>query len=566
VAARLGAGDRGQVKRGGFILFVGLLAFLGLVFYHPLFRVLQRGLTEGGKWSFSPLGTILTDGYYLHIIVFSLKQAIMSTLLSLGIGLPGAYLLTRYSFPGKTAIRSLTVIPFVLPAIVVALGFILFFGNSGWVNQWLMSLFHLSNPPLHILYSLTGIVLAHVFYNAPIVTRVVNAAWEGIDPEIDEAASSLGAGGIRRFVGITLPLLSPALLSSAALVFIFSFLSFPIVLTLGGARYATIEVGIYTLVRTLLDYRLGSALILVETALSLSFTYLYLKAEGGFAVLTQGSRRLVVYPLFVRKASIGRVFIVVYIVIISVFFLGPISSVLVDSLRVAGRWSCESYRQIFALSYNPFLGVSPLRTVLNSLFIGGIATAISLPVGTLIAMFAVRSRLPGRRLIEAILMAPLAVSSVAIGFAVLYGLGGAPLHLSGTLIAIALAHAILTYPFVVRVIRPVLEGLDPSLVEAARSLGASRNRAFFEVILPLIGPGMLAAAVFAFALSIGEMTATIMLMRPGLGTMPVAVYSLLSARQFGAASAMGMILIVVTAVAFLAIDRLGKRGTKCQSL
>lgn len=261
-----------------------------------------------------------------------------------------------------------------------------------------------------------------------------------------------------------------------------------------------------------------------------------------------------------------KMVIAAYIIIAAVFFLGPISSVLVDSLRVRGQWSVESYRQIFTLGYNPFLGVSPLRTILNSLFIAGISTAISLPVGIIIAMFAVRSHLPGRRLLEAILMAPLAVSSVAIGFAVLYGLGGAPLHLSGTLIAIALAHAILTYPFVVRVIRPVLEGLDQSLVEAARSLGASPIRAFFEVILPLIGPGILVAAVFGFALSIGEMSATIMLMRPGLGTMPIAVYSLLSARQFGAASAMGMILVVVAGIAFLVIDRLGKRGVGCRTL
>ena len=554
------------MKKGGFLVFIGLLAFLGLVFYQPLFSVLRRGLTEGGRWSLSPLATILTDSYFVHIIVFSLKQAALSTLLSLGIGLPGAYLLTRYSFPGKSAIRSLTVVPFVLPAVVVALGFILFFGESGWLNQWLMSVFHLPSPPLHILYSLTGIVLAHAFYNAPIVMRLVNASWEGIDPEIDEAAASLGAGGLRRFVGITIPLLTPALLSSAALVFIFSFLSFPIVLALGGARYATIEVGIYTLIRTLLDYKLGSALILVETALSLSLTYVYLKAEGGFATLTQGSRRVATYPLFSRKASMCKMVIAAYIIIAAVFFLGPISSVLVDSLRVRGQWSVESYRQIFTLGYNPFLGVSPLRTVLNSLFIGGISTAISLPVGILIAMFAVRGHLPGRRLLEAILMAPLAVSSVAIGFAVLYGLGGAPLHLSGTLIAIALAHAILTYPFVVRVIRPVLEGLDQSLVEAARSLGASPTRAFFEVILPLIGPGILVAAVFGFALSIGEMSATIMLMRPGLGTMPIAVYSLLSARQFGAASAMGMILVVVAGIAFVVIDRLGKRGVGCRTL
>jgi len=512
--------------------------------------------------SLAPLQEILSDPYYLRLIGFTIEQAALSTLASLAIGLPGAYLLTRYTFPGKEAIRSLTAVPFVLPAITVALGFILFFGNSGHLNRFLMDLFHLTEPPIRLLYSLRGIVLAHAFYNAPIVTRMVNAAWEGLDPAIDEGAISLGAGQLRRFLGITLPRLAPALLSSAALVFIFTFLSFPIVLSLGGARFATIEVEIYTLTRTLLDYRLGSALILVETFLSLGFTYIYLRTEGRFASMTRGEREGPTQPLFRGPITFGKWLLFVYSFLAAIFFLGPIVSILADSFRGDGGWTFSNYCELLSLAYSPFLGSSPLRTVLNSLLIAGISTSIALPVGTAVAWFAVRGRLPGRRIIEAILMAPLAVSSVAIGFAVLRGLSAPPLHLGGTLLAIACAHGILTYPFVVRSLRPVLEGLDVGLIEAARSLGASRVRAFFEVEFPLIRRGLLVAAVFAIALSMGEMSATIMLMRPGLSTIPVAVYGLLSARQFGAASAMAVVLIAVTAFAFLAIDLFGGREGK----
>ena len=550
------------MRRGWFVLLAIPAGFLALVFYYPLVLILRTGLSEGGRLTLAPLQEILADPYYLRLIGFTIEQAALSTLASLAIGLPGAYLLTRYTFPGKGAIRSLTAVPFVLPAITVALGFILFFGNSGHLNRFLMDLFHLTEPPVRLLYSLRGIVLAHAFYNAPIVTRIVNAAWEGLDPAIDEAAISLGTGRLRRFFGITLPRLAPALLSSAALVFVFTFLSFPIVLSLGGARYATIEVEIYTLTRTLLDYRLGSALILVETFLSLGFTYLYLRTEGRFASTTRGEREGLTQPLFRGRITIGKWLLLLYSFLAAIFFLGPIVSILADSFRGGGGWTFSNYCELLSLSYSPFLGSSPLRTVLNSLLIAGISTLIALPLGTAVAWFAVRSRLPGRRIIEAILMAPLAVSSVAIGFAVLRGLSGSPLHLGGTLLAIALAHGILTYPFVVRSLRPVLEGLDMGLIEAARSLGASRVRAFFEVEFPLIRRGLLVAAVFAIALSMGEMSATIMLMRPGLSTIPVAVYGLLSARQFGAASAMAVVLIAVTAFSFLAIDLLGGREGK----
>jgi len=557
MVARLGDGDHTTVTRGGYLLLLALAALLALVFYYPLALVLTGTFRSAGGWSLSALTSVISDPYYVHLIWFTIVQAAYSTLLSLGIGLVGAYILVHYDFPGKRTIRSLTVIPFVLPAIVVALGFILFFGNSGYLNRALICLFGLSRPPLRILYSLTGIVLAHAFYNAPIVMRVVSVSWEGFDPSIDEAAVSLGAGRLRRFIGITLPRLMPAILSSSALVFVFTFLSFPIVLTLGGARYATIEVGIYTLVRTLLDYNHGAALILVEMTISLFFTYLYLRAEGRLAIPTQGSRRLSPRRFLAPPVSVGKVLIALYVLLVGIFFLGPIVSIIVDSLRSAQSWSIANYAQLLSQRYSPFLGTSPLATVRTSLIIGSLATMASLLVGTMIAFFVVRGRIIGRWVIEAALMAPLAVSSVAIGFALLRGLSAPPLRLGGTLAAIVIAHAVLIYPFVVRVLRPILEGLDPQLVEAARSLGSSRLRAFLDIELPLLKRGLLVAAVFAFALSMGEMSATIILMRPGLSTIPIAVYGLLSARQFGAASAMAVVLIAVTAASFIVIDRLG---------
>jgi len=548
------------VTRSGYLLLVVLVGLLGVVFYYPLAVVLRGAFAVDGRWTLSGLAQVISDPYYLHLIRFTILQAVYSTLLSLAIGFPGAYVLSRYNFPGKRTLRSLTVVPFVLPAIVVALGFILFFGNNGYLNRALVDLFHLSGPPFRILYSLPGIVLAHAFYNAPIVMRVVSAAWEGLDPAIDEAAMSLGTGPIRRLVTITLPRLAPAILSASALVFVFTFLSFPIVLTLGGARYATIEVGIYTLVRTLLDYHLGAALILVEMMISLSFTYLYLRVEGSLAVATAGLKGQERVPLFAGPVRLGRALIAIYGILAGVFFIGPIAAIIADSLRAADAWTVSNYLQLVSSRYSPFLGTSPIATVRTSLIIGALATVVSLPAGTLIAFFVSRTRAIGRWAIEALLMAPLAVSSVAIGFAMLRGLAAGPLRIGGTLAAIVVAHAVLIYPFVVRVIRPVLEGLDPHLVEAARSLGSSRWRAFIDVELPLIKRGLLVATVFAFALSMGEMSATLILMRPGLSTIPVAVYGLLSARQFGAASAMAVVLIAVTAISFVAIDRLSKEG------
>ncbi|MFH1610118.1 MAG: ABC transporter permease subunit, partial [Candidatus Bipolaricaulota bacterium] len=161
--------------------------------------------------------------------------------------------------------------------------------------------------------------------------------------------------------------------------------------------------------------------------------------------------------------------------------------------------------------------------------------------------------------LETLLMAPLAVSSVVLGLALLLAFRRPPLSALGGTWAIVLAHTLIVYPFVVRAIRPLWDGLDPTVTEAARTLGATRFAAFRTVELPLLAGGVLAAGAFAFALSLGEMTAVAMLSGPGVMTMPMAIYHFLGNRDFGAASAMATVLMVTTALAAWAWDRLGTR-------
>ena len=539
---------------------VGLpLAFLGLFFYSPLIGLLREGIPH--------LTEILSSPYFRRVIFFTIEQALLSTLASVLLGFPLAYLLTRYDFPGKRIVKSLTIVPFVLPAIAVALGFTILFGRHGWLNDALMALFNLPEPPLKILYTLWAIVLAHAFYNAPLIARATNAAWERLDPGYEESARALGASPRRVFLTITVPQLLPALASSMTIVFIFSFLSFPIVLTLGGARYSTIEVEIYTQVMAYFQRDRGAALALVGLGFSLLFTYAYLRLGGAFARETIFTRAARARPLFEGPREALRPFkllIWLFIVLSTLVFAGPMIAVFVDSLTIPTaqgvRLGLDWYRFIFQPDYNPLIGDSPLRAVLNSLLFGLGAMAIALPLGTTIAFVLTRLRLPGSRLLDALLMAPIATSSVILGFALLRAFLTPPLRISGTWVAIVLAHAVIVYPFVIRTTAPLLENLDRSLVEAARSLGARRGRAFWEIELPLLASGVLVGGLFAFALSLGETSATLMLARPGLKTMPVAVYQFLSARQaLGAASAMSALMILVSALAFVVLERQGER-------
>ncbi len=513
------------------------------------------------------VGEILADSYFRLVIGKTIEQAFLSTLASVALGFPLAYLLTRYDFPGKRLVKSLTIVPFVLPAVTVALGFTILFGFNGWINQAFMALFNLPEPPLKILYSLWAIVLAHAFYNAPLIARTVNAAWERLDPSYEESARALGASRWRVFTDIALPQLLPALLSSMSIVFIFCFLSFPIVLTLGGGRYPTIEVEVYTRVVTLLDRPTGAALALIGLSFSLLFTYGYLRLGGFFARETLLVRRTVKEPLFTswRQAlQPGRLLLWAFIMISVLLFVGPVLAVFVDSFLAqtpqGTALTLEWYRYIFQPDYDPLIADAPLRAVLNSLGFGLGAVALALPLGMAIAFGVTRLRLRGSRLLDALLMAPIATSSVVLGFALLRAYLAPPLRISGTWLAIVIAHAVIIYPFVVRATVPLLESFERSLIEAARVLGAKRGQAFFDIELPLLRGAVLVGGLFAFALSLGEMSATLLLARPGLKTMPIAVYHFLDSRRaLGAASAMSTLMILVSACAFVLLERQGER-------
>ena len=573
---------------GGEQLLLALpVLFLVVFFYGPIANLLREGLTKDGAFSLEFLWAVLTDDYFRHVILFTLWQALLSTLASIALGLPLAFILTHYDFPLKRIVRALTIVPFVLPAITVALGFALLFGRNGYLNQLLMNLFGLSEPPLPIMYSLTGIVLAHAFYNAPIITRTVHAAWERLDPRYEESARALGASRFFVFKDITLPMILPGLLSGAALVFIFCFLSFPIVLSVGGGRFSTIEVEIYTRVVTRLDpqfvnYKIGAALALVGLVLSLAVTYLYLRLQGSLARQTEQLRPRPTAPLFAGVRDLLRptkLLVWLYVLISVILFVGPVAAIVVDSLREetaeGARWTLRWYSYIFTPNYEALVGDSPLRAIVNSLIFGLGATAIAVPLGLIFAYVIARLRLDRsscrrrrqgvqsrRSLVDTLLMAPLATSSIVLAFALLRAFNAPPLRLVGTATAVIIAHAVIIFPFIVRALVPILESLDVRLTEMARSLGAGRFRALRDIELPLVATGLIAGAVFAFALSLGEMSATLMLARPGLSTMPVAVYRFLSQHSLGAPSAMSVVMIAVSAIAFILLERWGERALR----
>jgi thiamine transport system permease protein len=540
------------------LLLLVPVAFLLLFFYFPLGSVLLGGLADGGgRFSLSTVVSLLAEPYYLKVIGFTVWQAILSTALSVLMGLPGAYLLARYEFRGKRIIEALTTVPFVLPSIIVVLGFVRFFGNNGILNRILMAIFDLEEPPLRILYSLQAILLAHAFYNFPVVVRIVSSLWRRIHPSTEEAARSLGAHGLRLFFRVTLPQILPALLSAAALVFIFCLLSFAIVLVLGGGpRYTTLEVEVYRLAKVSLDLKTGSALALVGAGISLVFLYAYIKLQQRSSFAEQLTEQEDRPRLKGMLRSVQGLFYLLYLLLMTLVILAPMITVVAYSFQLRSGWgqqalSLEWYRRVFAVS-GPYL-----RAILNSLFFALMTMLLSLPIGTVLAYVGARSRFAGSRILEALMMLPIGISSIILGLGYLKAYQQLPWRIVGSWYAIVFAHTVIAYPFVIRVASATFRKMKSSLSEAARSLGAGPWRLFWRLELPLARSALITGAAFAFGISVGEINASLMLYNERLITIPVMIYRLIGSYNFIGACALGSVLMLFCFLAFLVIDRAG---------
>ncbi len=527
------------------------LLFLTLFFFYPLFMGILPGINDNGLTG-TYVYRILSDPYYRKIISFTTFQAIASTILTVLLGLPGAYLISHYGFRGKPLVKAMTTIPFIMPSLMVAMGFILLFGNRGFFTGLLSGI--LGHPVnLDILYSWKAIILVHAFYNFPIVMRMVGSSWERMDADLEDAARTLGASPWQRFRHVTLPYLYPSIMASALLTFIFCFMSFAIVLILGGVRYTTVEVSIYTLSNVMIKPHMASAMAIIQISVSLVFMYLYLKMSG--CSIARGRQRPMRKLHLKDIISLKGLGIAGYSILITVLVLGPMLAVIYSSFTFRSngptlRW----YQDVFSSKAESILGISPVEAIFNSLYFATLAVSISLILSLLLS-YALYRRKNRLSLMDPLFMLPMGISSVTLGFGMIQAFINPPLQIYGSWWAIVVAHTVISFPFVFRAVSNSVRSMNPELTEAAKTLGANGIQSFLMVELPQIMPGIIVGLTFGFAISIGEFGATLMLYRPEYSTIPIAIYRFLGSRNFGAATSMSVILMLFAGISFLMIER-----------
>ena len=555
-----------KTKAKTFLWAIPLL-FLAIFFFYPLsatfYSALQTALDRGTQFfQWSRIGQSLW---------FTFWQAGVSTLLTFFIGMPAAYLFAKFKFPGKSLLRTLTTIPFIMPTVVVAVSFNALLGPNGWLNTFLMGAFHLASPPINILNTIGAILLAHVFYNTSVVIRVVGTAWSQLDTRMEQAARVLGASPLKVLREITLPLLKPSVIAALLLVFLFDFTSFAVILLLGGPKYATLEVEIYIQALQMLNLPMAAILSAIQLVCTLALTVTYSKMSG--------TKNVPLIPKFHNESerrphkSGEIIFVGVMVILLLAMFVLPLFSPIVGSLNkqsadrgergeVQTGWTLSYYQELFINRRQSLFYVPPIAAIKNSLVYAGETVGISLLLGVIAADALAKSGKTGR-VFDSILMIPLGTSAVTLGLGFVLVFNRPPLDVRTFPALIPIAHSLVALPFVVRILKPAISSIPVSLRQAASILGASPLRVWLEVDFPIILRSVIAAAIFAFTISLGEFGATTFLARPEYPTIPIAIYRYMSqpgAMNYGQAMAMSTILLVTCTGGIILVERLRLPG------
>ncbi|MFN8377098.1 MAG: iron ABC transporter permease [Anaerolineae bacterium] len=527
------------------------LVFLGLFFFYPLVSILSTGLGMAGE---EGVGNVFGSTYIAELFAFTAGQALISTALSLLIGIPTSYVLGSFRFRGRGVFLALATLPFVLPTVVVAAALLAVVGQNGLINSALRSLWGPEAPVLVLERTLSLVILAHVFYNTPVVLRILITHWMTRDRRAEEAAQLLGASPLSLWWRIRLRLALPSILSAALLVFIFTFTSFGVVLLLGGSRIATVEVEIYRQTVGLFNLPVAAALSLLQMVFMTVLIAVFSILDGRVAA-TSG-------PPELRSPRGGkeRAAAIVTVVGLGLLLIVPLLLLVLQSVSGPDHTlTLRAYELLAETSRQSVLSEPALKSLFQSLLIAVAAVSLAIPLGTLTATAMWMGKGRGHAALNLAVLLPLSASAVLLGLGFVIALDEPPLNLRSSWVLLPIAHTLVAIPLIVRTLTPSLRALPLDVREAALVLGAPPRTVWRRVIFPLLRPALVVGALFAFTVSMGEFGATLFIARPEWTTAPIAIYRLLGkpgGSNYQQALALSTVLLIACALAFLLMERL----------
>jgi len=508
----------------------------------PLAAVASSAVRPDGSWALDAFTRILGSPRTWRLVAVTVAQAAGSCILTLVVGLPLAWVLSRYRFAGRALVRTVAMVPFVLPSVVLATAVGTVFGPSGIVD---------------LRGTWWPILAAHVCFNLAVIVRIVGAALDDLDPSIEDVARTLGCSPAAAARRVMLPAVSPAIGAAAIVVFLFCLTSFGVIVILGGGAVSTMEVEIW--VRATSQFDLSGAAVL--GLLQLTAVLATLAVHSHFARRSHRPEHRAHSWARRPEGPIERAQVVAATALVVLISVVPLVALLERSFRLpGGGHGLEHWQHLGSVTEGTSLAVSPLDAVAVSIVSALLATLVALVIGVPAARIAAHR--PGGAA-DRLLLLPLGVSATTVGLGVLLAFGRPPVDLRRSWWLVPAAQALVAVPLVTRTVATALRELPSGISDAAATLGIGPRGRWWRVELPLIRPAVVAGGGLALVASLGEFGATVFLARANRPTVPVAIERLLSrpgAAGIGQAMALSCLLVALCGIVLLITDRAGSTG------
>ena len=506
-------------------------------------------------------GISLMRESFANSLIVSLASVIGAAL----IALPLAYFTARFDFRGAVVIQTLGVLPLIMPPFVGAVAMQLIFGRSGSINLLLDDWVGFTIP---FMEGLWGVIFVESLHYFPFLLLNLSVALSNIDSAMEESAQNLGAHGFRLLRRIVLPLAMPGFVAGASLVFIkvFDDLGTPLVLNvtnmLAPQAYLRItSVG--------LEDPIGYVISVFMVTFSLLALWLSQRVMKGkeYATTQKGGVGLARRKLSVLQSALAYG----WIALVMLLVLSPHLGILLLSL--AKVWSFSPLPDAYTLDHYRTVFADSPRMIGNTLLYCGLAAGIDIVLGTAIAYLILRTKLPGRHLLDFFATAALAIPGIVLAIGYLRTFKGVQLPftdsaLTSTWIIIAIAYAVRRLPYALRSCMAALQQVSQSLEEAAENLGATKGRTIQRIVVPLMTGGILAGFVTSFITAAVELSATILLTTTQTDApMSYGIYLYMqSIAGRGPGAALGVLAVIIVAVGTYFSHRLISRRARQTAL
>ncbi|WP_113672656.1 ABC transporter permease [Vallitalea guaymasensis] len=534
---------------------VRIVAFatLAVVLIYPFFSMLRESFVsqETGGFTIANYLEFFKYPYYYKTLFNSLSVVITATILSTLIGLPMAYITTRYNIWGKPLINIMIILSLLSPPFIGAYSWILLLGRNGFLTN----IFRNIGIELPTIYGWTGIVLVFTLKFFPYVYLFVSGALKSMDSSIEEAAENLGVSGIKKLFTITFPLILPTITAGALMVFMTSLADFGTPMLIGeGYKVLPVliyeeymsEIGGNATIASMLSVIIiicAVAILLVQKLVIAKKSYMMSSLRPPKVVkLTKGKRiGLTAFCLII--AGIAMIQQVVVVITSFIKTNGPIF--------VKG-FSLDSYKMI----------ISKLSTNISNTFLySTIAIIIMVIAGLLLSYLIVRKKSKVNSLLDILIMFPYVIPGAVLGISLLVAFNKGPIMLAGTAWILIIAYVIRKLPYTIRSSTAILYQIDPSIEEASINLGVSPMKTFFKTTARLMAPGVLSGAILSWITTINELSSSVILYTGKTATISVAIYTEVVRASFGTAAALASILTVTTIVSILIFNKIsGGKG------